>query len=658
MRIAFATVISAFTCFFLLVTFCSSTSAQEQEQTSLFDMSLEELMKLKVVSVTRIPDQDYFSSAAAIHVITQEDIQSSGHTSLPEQLRMVPGMHVARIDGNKWAIAPRGFNSLFNNKTLVQLDGRTLYSPIFSGVYWGNQDPTLEDLDRIEVIRGPGGSLWGANAFNGIVNIMSKTARETQGWLLSGGAGDEEQGFGTVRYGGQLAENAFFRIYAKHNERDDSATYGDPHSDESRFTQGGFRIDWEETNDNSFTLQGDLFQSRWDDSFIAADLSSGTNPANKMDVENNGWDILGRWCRSFSETSSMKFQVYFDRNDYKDDEDLTSRAQVDVFDMDFQHNLALGERNQAVWGFGYRRVHSHFRRGVAKTMYNPSKRSTQTFSFFVQDAIALIHDRLALTVGTKIEDNDHTGWEIQPNVRLAWTPDAKHTLWAAVSRAVRVPSIIQEDLDLIVLMLAPNTPFTLEGNRHLDSEKMVSLECGFRMRPFETLLLDITAFSNWYDDLTVTRELPVFPPVVQWVNQQDGYSQGIEAAVTWQVSPQWKLSSSYSWMNMRLDGGAAEAMEEDVPSHQFQVRSYYHFTPDLELNSALYYYDRVSKHDTDSFFRLDLGLIWEPVTNFEISVWGQNLLDPKHKEYGTDPFFSAGGGEMQRSFYAKMTWRF
>ena len=178
------------------------------------------------------------------------------------------------------------------------------------------------------------------------------------------------------------------------------------------------------------------------------------------------------------------------------------------------------------------------------------------------------------------------------------------------------------------------------------------------MRPFETLLLDITAFSNWYDDVIVIQELAVFPPVAKFVNQQDGYSQGIEAAVTWQVSPQWKLSSSYSWMNMRLDGGASDAAEESAPSHQFQVRSYYHLTQNLELNSALYYYDRVSGQDTDSFFRLDLGLIWEPVTNFEISVWGQNLLDPKHKEYGADPYFSAGAGEIQRSFYTKITWRF
>ncbi len=659
MKIAVTTLISVLSYFFLLGSFCVSSPAQEQEELVLFDFSIEELASLKVMSVTRSGDQELFSSSSAIYAITRDDIRSTGLTSLPEQFRMVPGIHVARIDGNKWAIASRGFNNRFNSRMLVQLDGRTLYSPIDSGVYWEYQDPMLEDLARIEVIRGPGGSLWGANAFHGIINILSKPACETLGWLVNGGAGTEERGFGAVRYGSQVSDNAFFRIYAKHTERDDTATYGTVHTDDISSSQGGFRIDWGDVLDSSFTLQGDLFYSRRGDSYRSIDLAGGTNSATTIDLEAVGGNVLGRWSRSFSERSSMQLQVYYDRNEFKGEKDLFGPTKVDVFDIDSQHNCAIGERQQAVWGLGYRLVYSHFQNSSRLT-FDPRKRTTQTFSLFLQDSIALIHDRLALIAGTKVEKNDHTGWEIQPNVRLAWTPDEKHTLWVAVSRAVRVPSITDEDLDLIVTMLAPNTALTIEGNRNIKSEKVVALESGLRLYLIEKVFFDIAAFSNWYNDIRSTSTKVPWPPVIEYTNQQKGYSHGIEASATFHIYPQWKLSAGYAWMNMHLDG--AEAGKEDdtklTPAHQFQVRSYYNFTTDLELNTALYYYDRISYHDTDSFFRLDLGLIWKSVSNFELGVWGQNLLESKHKEYGADPFFSAGAGEIQRSFYAKITWRF
>ncbi len=651
--------------YFILLFFiqglCFSAFAQEQaDEASLFELPLEALMEIEVVSVTRSAGQDVFTSPAAIYVVTQEDIRRSGHTSLPEQLRMVPGLHVARVDGSRWAITSRGRNSRFARFMLVQQDGRTIYSPISSGVYWEMQNPMLEDLDRIEVLRGPGGSLWGANAVHGIINILTKEARDTQGWLLSGGVGDEERGFGSIRYGGQLGTETFYRIYGKHFQRDDTITRGADYTDDAGVVQGGFRIDSQAVAGQTLTLQGDYTQGRFGNSMSAIDLEQGKNPIYDYTHDWVNWNLLGRFKRSFSESSGMELQMYYDKNIFGKTSshgvDLDSRAETDLFDLDFQNSFMLTQRHSIVWGLNYRSIHTHFR-STPKVVFNKESRTTRVISGFAQDVFSIVPDYLNLIIGTKIEKNDHSGWEVQPSARLAWIPAEQHMFWAAVSRAVSVPSVVQEDANIALTAVAPNVAVSIEGNRDIKSMEMTAFELGYRFKAGRRFSLDVAVFSNHYKDIAETIMTDKALPTLTWVNEDDGYSHGIEISSTWRPFDSWKIAAGYSWINLRQDGDNKD-VEENVPEHQFQVRSYYDISRTLEFNSALYFYDRIPAEDIPSFFRLDLGLIWKPTGNLELSLWGQNLLDDKHPEYGTDPYVAVGSGETQRSVYGKVTWRY
>jgi iron complex outermembrane receptor protein len=492
----------------------------------LTKMTLEDLMDVEVTSVSKKAEK-LSDAAAAIFVITQEDIRRSGVTSIPEALRMAPGIEVARIDENKWAITSRGFNRRCANKLLVLIDGRTVYTPLFSGVYWDIQDTLLEDLDRIEVIRGPGAALWGANAVNGVINIITKQANNTQGGLVSGGSGTEERGFASGRFGGLIGKEVYYRVYAKYSERDPFESFAVPNLSHGDFNipsgsclhchdrlntqkrerngwetlQGGFRLDWQRTSSDSLTLQGDIYGSNSGESLTVASFTypfarDFTNEPSKA-----GGNILARWKYSFCNSSDMALQLYYDRTEGGE---ASAKEFRDTFDLDFQYRFAPNKRQEVMLGLGYRYTREDFEDSFTYLLY-PQSRDDQLFSTFIQDEIEIMPSRLRLILGSKFEHNDYTGFEIQPNARLLWKPHALHTLWAAVSRAVRIPSRAEHDIQINALVLPPGisqNPGPLPvlvsffGNNDFDSEELLAYEIGYRTLIHDLVSIDVAAFYN------------------------------------------------------------------------------------------------------------------------------------------------------------------
>ncbi|HEX7523005.1 MAG TPA: TonB-dependent receptor, partial [Candidatus Deferrimicrobium sp.] len=533
----------------------------------LTEMSIEELMNINVYSVSRRL-QRLQDSAAAVFVITGEDIRRSGATSIPEALRMAPGIDVARVDGNKWAITSRGFNSLFANKLLVLIDGRSVYTPLFSGVFWDVQDTLLEDVDRIEVIRGPGAALWGANAVNGIINILTKTAKQSQGGLLTAGAGNVEKGFGGGRVGGKRGDALFYKAYAKYFNRDGGLdARGNEGPDAWNLLQGGFRVEWEPSERDQFNVQGDIYGGKAGQKVTASDLSSPSFTRTfdeRSDV--SGGNVLGRWTRTLTNGSEYKLQAYYDRTGNQMAEtDMTQ----DTFDVDFQHRFLLGERQEILWGLGARMWQDRIGGGTLVVL-GPVRSNDRTFSGFVQDEITLIPQRVRLTLGTKVEYNRNYDFEFQPNARLIWTPTPRQSLWAAVSRAVRTPSRFERNVSFDAGILpagAPGNPspaplvITVRGNPEFDSEKLIAYETGYRLRPTDRLSLDAALFFNKYDKLrsassgTPFLDQSPFPHLVApqtLVNEADGETFGGELAVDWRPIDAWRLQATYAYLRIQL----------------------------------------------------------------------------------------------------------
>lgn len=628
----------------------SAIAADENsdQDLGLFALPFEEALDIEVISSTRTPGQDVFTSPGAIYVITSETIKRSGHRSIPELLRMVPGLYVAKIDQGKWIVASRGFPELFYRMMLVQIDGRTVYSPLFSGVFWESLDLVLDDIDRIEVVRGPGGSLWGANAVNGVINIITKKAQDTQGTLIVGGAGTEHRGFGSVRYGGQFSDSAFYRIYYKAFEDDGTNTFGhQDFTDDRSAGQFGFRMDWEMPDDQDFTLQGDYHRDRSGN--IIRQAAAG-DPILNADIDTESWNILGKWHKQISEDSDTQLIMYYDRN--KRDVDHRSidwREQREIFDIDFQHSFLIDPDNRFVWGLGLRREY-HAVNNIAKLFFNPASRTLHTFSGFLQDTITL-RPGLDLIFGTKLEHNEKTGFEYQPRGSIVWKCNDSHTLWASVSRAVRVPSLTNLDETIILVH-----PIGVVGSEEYVAEEVLAYEIGYRTKTADNLSFDIATFLNQYDNLESTSPHGATDNI-EWDNNQYGQAYGVEISVNYQPIERWRLSSSYTFLKQLLHGGDI-TFEERFPENQFQIQSYFDITEKLELNTAIYYYDNNRTENIADFIRLDVGLAYHPNQNTEIGVWGQNLLEPKHQEFGPDNFFAGGGGEIQRGVYGYVKLKF
>jgi iron complex outermembrane receptor protein len=597
-------------------------------------LSLEELMNVEVTSVSKRPEK-LAETASAIQVITQEDIRRSGATHLPEALRLATNLEVDQIDSGQWAVSARGFNGALANKMLVLIDGRTVYSPLFAGVFWDAQDVLLEDVERIEVISGPGATLWGANAVNGVINVITKSAKDTQGVLLEGGGGAGLQGLGGVRYGGALGPNLYFRVYGKYTDRDSTVfPNGRDAGNAYHMGQGGFRLDWKKSGANLFTLQGDIYETHM--------AVTGTN-----DAVNRGANVLGRWSHTISENSDFKLQIYFDQA--RRDVSGSYGDILDTWDVDFQHRFSLGGRNDIVWGAGYRLVEDDFRSGALALV--PPRRSLQTFSLFAQDEIALAKDWLHLTLGTKLEHNDYTGFEIQPSVRLAEKLSAKQTLWQAISRAIRAPSRIDRDL------VIPPVTF---GSPDFESEKLRAYELGYRVQPLEQLSLSLAGFYNDYNDIRSEEEVnPPAPFPLVFGNGQKGESYGAELTAEYRVTNWWRLRAGETELRVHIrpkpgstdtSYGEAEAADSN---HHSSLRSSFDLPRHFEFDPAFRYVSRITNPSqaVPGYNELDLRLAWRPTRRVEFSITGQNLVHDHHAEFGAPPT----GQQIKRTVFGRVT---
>ena len=640
---------------------------------NLADMSIEELMNESVTSVSK-KDTKLAQSAAAIFVINQEDIRRSGVTSIPELLRMVPGINVARIDANKWAISSRGFNGPWSGKMLVLIDGRSVYTPLFSGVQWDVQDLILEDIDRIEVIRGPGATLWGTNAVNGVINIITKRAEDTQGSLVSAVSGGEDRAIGSVRYGGKLGHAGHYRAYAKYFNRDNLVdSVGRGADDGWNQLRGGFRTDWKLSGNDSLTVQGDIYGG--DSQHRRQTLISLAPPLRASysdDDQVRGGNVLARWSHAFSSSSDIAVQSYYDRSERNS---AVFSEYREKFDVDFQHHLALGNRHDVVWGLGVRNSDDSTV-GSLGVSFNPANYNQTLLNIFAQDQIMLVHDRVYLTLGTKLENNTFTGTEIQPNGRLLWTPDDRHSLWVALSRAVRLPS--RADTGLRANLAAfPGKGGSLNllsvlGNPDFRSEELLAHELGYRIQPSKRLFVDVATFYNRYDSLLTLEPAAAFlesnPSPSHLVipvrpdNKMHGKSYGAEVAANFNVTSRWKLSSGYTWLRLRLHPDAssndstAESAEGNSPSHQWVLRSQLTLPSNFEFDTTWYFVSKLANQNVPAYNRLDARLGWRFSEGLDFSLGIQNGLDPRHAEFGSGDLILSS--QAKRTAYGRFTWRF
>ncbi len=649
----------------------ASDDVAERAQ-KLGNLTIEQLMGVEITSVSK-KEEPLLDATSAIYVITREDIRRSGATSIPEALRMAPGLQVARIDGNRWAISARGFNGEFANKLLVLIDGRTVYTPTRSGVYWDVQDTLLADVDRIEVIRGPGATLWGANAVNGVINVITKDAAGTQGALVTAGGGTEETGFGAVRYGGRLGEHAQYRLYAKYFDRDaQHAARQIPAADGWDVGRGGFRMDWAPSPASAVTVQGDLYRGGEDETLVPRTQLTPpfTTPPIAVRTHLEGQNLLARWHYVLGERSDATLQAYYDHANRRA---VDLGELVDTVDVDFQHHVGLGA-HEIAWGLGYRWVSDVFDDSFTVGL-QPQAAKYEIWSAFVQDQVPLVADRLRFTAGTKLEHNDFSGFEIQPSVSLLWTPHPRHSLWLSVARAVRTPARTDRDLRVVPTVFPGEdgtpTAVVLEGNRRFRSEKLVAYEIGYRLRPWETVFADVTGFYNVYDDLNSTEPRTarfVAEPIghvelpLQFDNKTHGHTYGIESAVSWQAAPWWRLMMTSTLLRMHLDSDPSShdptvhAPEGDSPEHQFHVRSYLDLPRHVELDAALYYVDHLPNQGVPSHVRFDVRLGWHPVDALDLSLALQDVASAHHLEFASRTRVEST--EIQRGIYGKVTFRF
>ncbi|HXG47875.1 MAG TPA: TonB-dependent receptor, partial [Methylomirabilota bacterium] len=529
----------------------STVSAED-----VMSLDLEALANLKVSSVSK-KEEKLTDAAAAITVVRGEDAKRSGATSIPEALRAVPGLHVGQIDARSWAISPRGFNNQFANKTLVLIDGRAVYTPLFAGTYWDAQNIFMDDLDRIEVIRGPGATVWGANAVNGVINVVTRSAKDTQKGLVYGGGGDEKQALAGARYGVRLNDHTWAKFDASAARYDDTAAgSGDANTDGWQVARQGFRVDGEPNDTTRFSVIG------------------GGYTGESFDVANNiyGANLLGRWDRNLSERSTLGAQVYYDRTYRRDTLLQNSR---DTVDATLQHSFGLGERQDVMWGLGYRfnGTTSESQNAAVINVRDPHF-STDLYSAFIQDEIKVVPEKLSTTLGTKIEHNDFTGWEVQPSLRLTYKPAANQTVWASVSRAVRTPSDI-EGHDLATLAVgfsAPNNVPTLFGDPSIDSEELIAYELGYRIQPSKRVSVDVAAFVNAYDEILTLQPTGVVIPagpinIVQetFQNAVEGYNYGGELSVTVAPRDNLRFTAWYALLWSDLDGPDARGLQRSSP---------------------------------------------------------------------------------------------
>jgi iron complex outermembrane receptor protein len=624
-------------------------------------LSLEDLVNVEVVSVSRHA-QKLSQTPSAVQVITGEQIRRSGATSIPEALRLADNLDVAQKNSHDWAITARGFNTALANKLLVLIDGRTVYTPLFSGVFWDVQNTLLADVDRIEVISGPGGTQWGANAVNGVINIITKHARDTQGGYTEFAAGDQLEDLAAVRYGASNGSDMFFRVYAQHfNHGDEVLASGGPVSDAWNMGQGGFRVDAQLAPHTALTVQGDIYRGN-------------ENVVTGNTAEVSGGNLLGRWSHTTAGGSDINLQVYYDRTHLLDPIAafvinglklapagfLTDN--LDTFDIDFQQRFELAPGNRVLWGLGYRHTRDEVTNapGIA---FLPPTLDQNLYSGFVQDE-AVLAENLVLTVGSKLEHNDYTGWEAEPSVRLAWNISATQMLWAAVSRAVRTPSRIDRDLS----EPGPGSPLVvLEGSDDFVSEVVRAYELGYRAQFSDRFAASAALFYNDYSDVRSTAITPATVLPLFFQNNVAGEMHGLELGVDWQAADHWRLHASYDPIreHLRVRPGQFDfnaALNETAdPRERASLRSSLDLPHALEFDAALRWTAARDINNgptiavVNSYWDMDARLGWHASERLELALVGQNLLHNQRVQYG---FPGPTQVAIERSVYGKLTWHF
>jgi iron complex outermembrane recepter protein len=670
------------------------TSAERLDQLlNMAEKNVPELSQVKVAGVphaTGSPSLDMPVSSvarqestvgrspAAVFVITNEMIRRSGAKEIPEVLRMVPGMDVAKIDSNTWAVSCRGFNSRFANTLLVRIDGRDVYDPLFGGTFWDVQDVVLEDVERIEVIRGPGASVWGANAVNGVINIITKNAKDTQGAYVETVAGTFERGITTARYGGQVNENLNYRFYGKWFDR---ATGFSPTDDAyDAWTQGrcGMRTDWKASHDDAVTFQGDYYNGYSGERDLLAQFAPPYYSFSDQNAHVSGDNALMNWKHVFDEDTDWDVKIYYDQTQRHWQMAGVNR---NIFDFDFQQRFPIGDRHDVVCGIGYRNSQSFVTNSPTLAM-EPTQKTDYLGSCFVQDQITLVEDRWFFTAGSKFEKNNYTGFEYEPTVRLLFTPNKKYSLWCAVSRAIRMPTQGEETCmalspaaglapPLPPLPPGPDVPMfpVILGNTDLASEELLAYEAGIRGQPTDAFSWDFTVFDNNYDRLIY----PVlgFPhggpgpadylPMVL-TNAARGNTYGFELATTHKVTETWRLQTAYTFLVMNvqaIESGTvgAEETPDNSPRNQVYMQSSWDLGQNWTFDLIGRYCDNLSGLEVPSYFVLDTRLGWRPNKHFEFALVGRNLCNGHFYEFGSDPFLGTQATEVEPEVYGQIVWR-
>jgi iron complex outermembrane receptor protein len=632
----------------------------------LTELSLEELMDIQITSVFKRPVK-LSESPSAIQVITRDQIRRSGVTTIPEALRLATNLNVAQQNTEEWIISARGFSSDVGNKLLVMIDGRSIYTPLFSGVFWSRHNYLLEDIDRIEVISGPGGALWGANAVNGVINIITRSAADTQGLYVEAAAGTETEAVIGLRYGGKMNEASDYRIYTKFLQRGpENLSNGDDGNLDWNIAQGGFRVDSQLTSRDHLTVQGDYFRKRTDI------LVSGIFVDDRSESE--GHNILARWNRDY-DGGDISLQFYYDYTELKlptppfvfNGIPLAPAGilndKLDTYDIAFQHSLYSGMRHRVLWGLNYRRTNDETDNAPGLAFY-PEQLNQNLASAFIQDEIEFLDEAVKLTLGAKLERNSYTGNEWQPNIRLSWNLSGSHMVWGAVSRAVRMPSRIDRDVSQpsqssVLVILA--------GGDEFESERVTAYEIGYRTQVDDALVGSISTFFNQYEDirsasLTPNTVLPVF-----FENNVEGNTYGVEININYQAAAWWQLRGGYTFLeeSLRVKAGAFDlnnALNETAdPKHQVFLRSSLELSQNVELDVGLRWIDELPTNNNGtavyvpSYAELDLRLGWRPSETLELSLVGQNLLHDHHHEFGVP---SPIQEEVGRNVLAKLVWRY
>lgn len=635
--------------------------AQDKDSLDTFSqlkkLSIEQLMEveIEVISVSKRPEK-LLEAASAVQVITKDDIRNSGATNLPEALRLVPNLQVAQVNASQWAISARGFNNVLANKLLVMIDGRVVYTPMYAGVFWDVQNVMLEDVERIEVVSGPGGTLWGANAVNGVINIITKNSKDTKGTLAQVSAGTSLLSQTNLRFGGQITDRLSYRVFGSAFKRGSTVLNDTSKAQLKENTNthdawtmgmGGFRMDWESTKKDLLTVQGNLYDGRPD-------------PDGAKPVVANGGNFLGRWNHRVSERSDFQLQAYYDHTwrDFRNG----FAEKLKTYDLDGQVRVQVRKRHEVLTGFGLRLM-DHQTNNLALFGFFPSSKTLHLYSAFVQDKITLIENRLSLTLGSKFEHNSYTGFQYQPSGRLAWTVAKRQMLWAAVSRAVRTPARIDREFSIY---LTPELPI-ITGSNSFKSEELLAYELGWRSQLLEKLTISVSSFYNVYDNLRSAEPGP--PPFgipIAFRNGVKGHTYGVELAVNYQATKWWQLRGGFTFLKKELSvkPGSVDAnnatAESNDPKHQFLIQSALKLPGRIELGTVFRYVGALltpphSFKPVPAYAGLDIRVAWMLNKIIEFSVVGQNLASAQHAEFiPTSP----SPRNIQRSVYGKVICHF